>query len=159
LHIGVIRTPSVLRGCDQRGGQLTVEVDVDPAVLAAAADIVLAWSKGAATRRFPATIERRDGGPARLRATVPVHRLAAVGEDTAAAEAPEDTAVVGEPGVNAAAEDPGAAAGRGSGRERGRRDPGAAPWPGIGRERGRRDPGATAVAADGDLTQWDIYVQ
>jgi CDP-glycerol glycerophosphotransferase len=146
LHIGVIRTPAVLRGCDQRGGQLTVEVDVDPAVLAAAADIVLAWSKGAATRRFPAAIERRDGGPARLRATVPVHRLAAVGEDTgeiAGAGDPGEPAAGEDPDVDAAAEDSGAAAAAG--------DP--------GENAAAEDPGAAAVAADGDLTQWDIYVQ
>src|SRR6266581_3723377 len=80
LHVGVIRTPAVLRGSAQDGGRLTIDMDVDLAGPAAAADLVLAWSKGAATRRFAGSIERRDGGPARLRAVVPVDVLTPVAE-------------------------------------------------------------------------------
>ena len=102
LHVGAIRTPAVLRGCEQAGGQLTIDVDIDPAVLGPAAELVLAWSKGAATRRFPAAIERPAGRAARLRAVVAVAGLTAMARDAAAeqAAAAEEESV---PAVRAAA--------------------------------------------------------
>jgi len=173
LHIGVIRTPAVLRGCEQDGGQLTIDVDVDPAGLGKAADLVLAWSKGAATRRFPAIIERRDGGPARLRAVVPAGVLAAAGESAAAAEttAPEtgDSDAL-DPGVAAtdmaAPADTGDAAALDADEaadldadeaadldadEAAELDAAEASAAGDG------DAAATAAAAADDLVQWDLF--
>ena len=93
LHVGIVRTPAMLRGCEQAGGQLAIDVDVDLPDLAATAEFVLAWSKGAATQRFPAAVDRRADGAARLRGVIPAGTLmAAAGEpgDPGDAAAPDD---------------------------------------------------------------------
>ena len=61
----------MLRGCEQADGQLAIDVDMDLPDLAATAEFILAWSKGAATQRFPAAVDRRADGPARLRGVIP----------------------------------------------------------------------------------------
>ncbi len=168
LHIGVIRTPAVLRGCEQDGGQLAIDVDVDPAGLGQAAHLVLAWSKGATTRRFPAVIERRDGGQARLRAVVPADSLTAASEPAAGAAGPE----TGEPDAldpDAAATDEAAPADSGdaaamtpAGPDAGAAalDPDEAELDAAEAAPGRAaSDAAAASAADDDLVQWDLYIQ
>ena len=76
----------MLRGCELADGQLTIDVDVNLAGPDQGADLVLAWSKGAATRRFPESIERSDG-TARLRAVVTAAGLTAVAKVAAEAAA------------------------------------------------------------------------
>ncbi len=150
LHIGVVRTPAVLRGCAQADGQLAIDVDLDPAGLGSAAEFVLAWSKGAATRRFPASIERPGGGAARLRAVVTIAGLTALADDAAMAAA-EEAAALDPASADAASSSPAAAPGPGQ----------AALDPG---EAGALDPGETSAASAeaataGDHVQWDLYVQ
>jgi CDP-glycerol glycerophosphotransferase len=82
LHVGMIRTPAMLRGCARTDdGLLALDVYVDLPDLAATAELVLAWSKGVATQRFPAAIDRRQDGPARLHAAMPVGGLEAAATD------------------------------------------------------------------------------
>ncbi len=89
LHIQVVDTPAMLRGCAEQDGQLVIDVDVTTATPASAAQLVLTWAKGAAAHRFPATVTRRDGGTLRLRGEVPVTLLGAAG--SAATGAQPDT--------------------------------------------------------------------
>jgi CDP-glycerol glycerophosphotransferase len=81
LHVAVIRTPATLRGCEQANGQLAIDVDVDLPDLAATTEFVLAWSKGAATQRFPAVVDRRESGSARLRCLIPADALQTAAKD------------------------------------------------------------------------------
>ncbi len=62
LHIQVLDTPAVLRGCQQSGGNLAIEVDVVAAQPASAAHLVLTWPNGAATQRFAATATQLEAG-------------------------------------------------------------------------------------------------
>ena len=79
LHIQVVDTPAMLRGCAEHDGQLSIDVDVTTATPASTGQLVLTWSKGAAAHRFPATVSRRDGNTLRLRGEVPVTLLGAAG--------------------------------------------------------------------------------
>ena len=79
LHIQVVDTPAMLRGCAEHDGQLIIDVDVTTATPASTGQLVLTWPKGAAARRFPATASRRDGNTLRLRGEVPVTLLGAAG--------------------------------------------------------------------------------
>ena len=89
LHVGLTRTPVMLRGCERRGEQLAIDVDVaDLPDLAGTAEFVLAWSRGAATQRFPATVDRRESGPARLRALIPTGALTAAVQDPGDSDGP-----------------------------------------------------------------------
>jgi CDP-glycerol glycerophosphotransferase len=81
LHVGMTRTPAVLRGCERTDGQLAIEVDVDLPDLTGPAEFVLAWSKGAATQRFAAAVKRHEAGPARLRCVIPADALKAATQD------------------------------------------------------------------------------
>ena len=51
LHVQVVRTPAVLRGCEQAGDELVLDVDLEQPAGSPEARLVLVWSKGAATRR------------------------------------------------------------------------------------------------------------
>src|SRR5712691_3474435 len=174
LHVGVSRTPAVLRGSEHADGLLTIDVDIDLAGPGTAADLVLAWSKGAAARRFAGSVERRDGGPARLRAVVPVDGL------TPAAEIPADAAAVAAAALRsagAAAPEPGELAARDSGAAAAVDSAdAAAPEPGDAAEAGSADTGAPepaepaaaeaagpaaapAVATADEPVQWDLYVE
>ncbi len=168
LHVGVIRTPAVLRGSAQDGGRLTIDMDVDLAGPAAAADLVLAWSKGAATRRFAGSIERRDGGPARLRAVVPVDVLTPVAEipaDAASAAAaalgsagaaePEPGEVAVQDSDEAAALDSADAAAPEPG-EADAADSAEAAMPEAGEP--ATGPAGAPASAD-EPVQWDLYVE
>ncbi len=168
LHVGVIRTPAVLRGSAQEGGRLTIDMDVDLAGPAAAADLVLAWSKGAATRRFAGSIERRDGGPARLRAVVPVDVLTPVAEipaDAASAAAaalgsagaaePEPGEVAVQDSDEAAALDSADAAAPEPG-EADAADSAEAAMPEAGEP--ATGPAGAPASAD-EPVQWDLYVE
>ncbi len=77
LHIQVVDTPAMLRGCAEHDGQLIIDVDVTTGTPASTAQLVLTWSKGAAAHRFPATASRRDGNTLRLRGEVPFALLGA----------------------------------------------------------------------------------
>ena len=90
LHIQVVDTPAMLRGCDESGGQLAVEVDVTTSTPASTGQLVLTWAKGATAQRFPATAAQLDGDTLRLRGEVPVTVLGAPGP--AATGAPQATA-------------------------------------------------------------------
>jgi len=141
-------------------------VDIDLAGPGTAADLVLAWSKGAATRRFAGSVERRDGGPARLRAVLPVHGLTPVAEIPADAAATLRPAGVGapEPGelaapdsgaadaldsAESAAQEPGDAADAGSA-DAGVLEPGEPP---------AAQPAGPAAARADEPVQWDLYVE
>jgi len=177
LHVGVSRTPAVLRGSEHADGQLTIDVDIDLAGPGTAADLVLAWSKGAAARRFAGSVERRDGGPARLRAVVPVDGLTPAAEIPADAAA--DAAAVAAAALRsagAAAPEPGELAARDSGAAAAIDSAdAAAPEPGEAAEAGSADtgapepaepaaaeaagPAAPAAATADEPVQWDLYVE
>jgi CDP-glycerol glycerophosphotransferase len=74
LHVQVIETPAVLRGCRQDGDELVLEVDVAlpgaASSVPADADLVLAWSKGASEQRLGASSEQLPDGTFRLRGSV-----------------------------------------------------------------------------------------
>jgi CDP-glycerol glycerophosphotransferase len=82
LHVQVLETPAVLRGCEQADGQLVLEVDIEQPgkVLGGRAgrgrrggqdvDLVLRWSKGAAEQELGATIQALADGTVRLRGAV-----------------------------------------------------------------------------------------
>jgi CDP-glycerol glycerophosphotransferase len=92
LHVGVIATPVMLAGCELSDGELTIDLDANVPGLEKAS-LVLAWSKGAATRRYAGTITPGDGGRTRLRATVPLSALTVVAQDSGdddIAQVPED---------------------------------------------------------------------
>jgi CDP-glycerol glycerophosphotransferase len=98
LQVGVTRTPAVLHGCEHAGNELVIDVDVSPLDPQARVEILLARPKGAATHRFPATVERRDGDAALVRGKMPLRVLAtAVGRaDRGTAHgAGNDSAVAG----------------------------------------------------------------
>ena len=98
LQVGVTRTPAVLHGCEHAGNELAIDVDVNPLDPQARVEILLARPKGAATHRFPATVERRDGDAALVRGKMPLRVLAtAVGRaDRGTAHgAGNDSAVAG----------------------------------------------------------------
>jgi CDP-glycerol glycerophosphotransferase len=158
LHVGVRSTPAVLRGAGYADGRLTIDVDIDLAGPGTAADLVLAWSKGATTRRFAGSVERRDGGHARLRAVLPVAGLTPVAEipaDAAAALGPAGAAGP-EPGeaaaldsAEAAAPEPGEAA---------TADSAEAAVPEASEPAAAEEAGPAAAAAD-EPVQWDLYVE
>jgi CDP-glycerol glycerophosphotransferase len=76
LQVGVTRTPAVLHGCEHAGNELVIDVDVNPLDPQARVEILLARPKGAATHRFPAAVERRDGDSALVRGRMPLRVLA-----------------------------------------------------------------------------------
>ena len=89
LRVGVARTPAVLHGCEHAGSELVIDVDVAPLDPRARVEFLLARPKGAATYRFPATVERPElcspggrlpgaprGGAARVRGRMPLRVLA-----------------------------------------------------------------------------------
>jgi CDP-glycerol glycerophosphotransferase len=77
LQVAVTKTPAVLHRCERSGDDVVLEVDAELAAPAAGAALVLSRPKGAAARRFPATVSRVSGSVARLRATVPLPPLLA----------------------------------------------------------------------------------
>ncbi len=81
LQVAVSGTPAVLLACEHAGSELVLDVDVAAMGVRARAELVLARPKGAATHRFPATVERIGGGAAsmgaaRVRGTMPLRVLA-----------------------------------------------------------------------------------
>jgi CDP-glycerol glycerophosphotransferase len=71
LHIQVTATPAVLSSSQQAGGELMLEVDVEsPDAAAPGADLVLAWSQGAAELPLDARAQRLGDGRVRLRAAI-----------------------------------------------------------------------------------------
>jgi CDP-glycerol glycerophosphotransferase len=72
LQVGVTRTPAVLHGCENAPAELLIDVDVSPLDPQASVEILLARPKGAATHRFPATVEPLGGGAARVHGRMPL---------------------------------------------------------------------------------------
>jgi CDP-glycerol glycerophosphotransferase len=75
LHVGVVRTPAILHGCEESDGKILIDVDVDLPGAESAAELVLAWPKGAATQAFSTTARRTEGGIVRLRGAIPFGAL------------------------------------------------------------------------------------
>ncbi len=94
LRVGVTRTPAVLHGCEHAGSELVIDVDVAPLNPQSRVELLLARPKGAATHRFPAAVEGRDGDRARVRGRMPLRVLAtAVGRaDRGSTEVSSSTA-------------------------------------------------------------------
>jgi CDP-glycerol glycerophosphotransferase len=86
LQVAVTKTPAILHGCQQAGGELQIHVDVDRLDASAHAELVLVRSMGTATRHFPATVERIDGTTARVLGAVPLRALAPVTADAEKAD-------------------------------------------------------------------------
>jgi CDP-glycerol glycerophosphotransferase len=96
LHVGMVAAPAMLRGCELTDGILTIDIDAALPGLGETADVVLAWSRGAATQRFPATVRRGQDGRARLSCAVPVAGLTFAPDAGEAANGGTVTATAGD---------------------------------------------------------------
>ena len=102
LHVGVAPTPAVLHGCQEVGGELSLQADAElPAARGAAgrrpARLLLARPKGGATQSLPGTAESIGAGKVRVTGTVRLDALLAAGrlDDDAQAGPPDDDAQAG----------------------------------------------------------------
>jgi CDP-glycerol glycerophosphotransferase len=77
LQVAVVKTPAVLSHCERSGDCVVLEVDADLTTPEAGPALVLSRAKGAAARRYPATVSSRNGTVVRLRGTIPLSPLLA----------------------------------------------------------------------------------